>query len=124
MNWTDYKNYTGNLTISNLVTKEKFKDQNLTFNETYSLNQNFTVIPDNATYKYCNQDMIKYGDAFPPLPQFQRENWMTYDQELVVYMFSFTALVIIGLILLVLLVKYIKNKCCNSGDLEVRILSH
>ncbi len=123
VNWTDYNNHTFNISVSNLLTKQQYQNKNLLINETY-LNQTFNLDPVLSTYKYCDQDMIKYSDAFPPLPQFQKSKWMTYDQELVVYFFSFTTLVILGLMVLVIFIRFIQEKCCGGSSFEVRTSSH
>jgi len=117
VNWTDYNNHTFNISVSNLLTKQQYQNKNLLINETY-LNQTFNLDPVLSTYKYCDQDMIKYSDAFPPLPQFQKSKWMTYDQELVVYFFSFTTLVILGLMVLVIFIRFIQEKCCGGSSFE------
>ena len=61
-------------------------------------------VVENATqvYKFCNQDMRQYVDtsSFPPFPKFQIEEWMTPNQENVVKVSSWVAVVILALVIL------------------------
>lgn len=66
----------------------------------------FTIVEDETTYKYCNQDMLRYKPwpAFPAVPSNQPKGgeWMQHGQEFAV-VFGWTSIaVILGVIVIYL----------------------
>jgi hypothetical protein len=62
-----------------------------------TLYDKFSVENDSPVYKYCNQDLRSLEKwAFPALPQYQPEGgeWMTDEQEEIVYGHGWTSLIV------------------------------
>ncbi len=98
------RNNNDNITVSNIVTKKSLEKRFFVPNETDFLKDGNGEIRSlilnirNDTYKTCDQNMIRYGDAFPALPNNQRNGWMSDDQEIIVYFFSITCVILIAII--------------------------
>lgn len=62
---------------------------------------NFTIDPGQPTYSYCDQNFLSYPNSrersFPFIPQFQAQQYMTSDQELVTTVYGWSS---VGVLLL------------------------
>ena len=92
------------ITVSNIITKKSLEKRHFVPNETDFIKdengqiERLLLNVERDTYKTCDQNMIRYGDAFPALPTRQRHGWMSGDQEIILYFFSITCVILIGII--------------------------
>eukprot|EP00977_Amphora_coffeiformis_P002720 scaffold521_cov167-Amphora_coffeaeformis.AAC.11 len=70
------------------------------------------VIPgDTKIYKYCHQDFRGYIDtrSFPPLPQFQMDEWMTEEQEDLLKVYGWVAVYVMTAVLVTFVARNVKR---------------
>ena len=76
------------------------------------------------SYRYCNQNLLDWTNkvVFPALPSFQpiEEKWMTNNQERIAYIWGWTSVVVVGIIVLKVL-NAIKNQCSRKYEVSITI---
>ena len=74
--------------------------------------QNVTITADDEAFDFCLQDYLRYRRderSFPFLPRFQREEWMTEEQELVTNVWGWTSVAVIIAIALKIVLGWVAS---------------